>query len=79
VEGQLVVNDISLARQAALDGAGIAYLPEDYVAEDVRTGSLERVLSNWTPPFAGYHLYFPSRRQQSAALAVVIEALRYRP
>jgi DNA-binding transcriptional LysR family regulator len=76
VKGQLVVNDISLARQAALDDAGLAYLPK---ITSLTTYAVARsILSNWTPPFAGYHLYFPSRRQQSPALAVLIDALRYR-
>jgi len=78
VEGQLVVNDGDLARQAALDGCGIAYLPEDHVQADVEAGKLTRVLDDWTPPFPGYHLYFPSRRQQSPAFALLVEALRYR-
>jgi len=78
VEGPLIVNDIELARQAALDGTGLAYLPEDYAAPWLASGELVRVLENWCPPFSGYHLYYPSRRQQSPALAVVIEALRYR-
>lgn len=78
VEGPLIVNDIELARQAALDGAGLAYLAEDYVAPWLASGELVRVLENWCPPFSGYHLYYPSRRQRSPALAVVIEALRYR-
>jgi DNA-binding transcriptional LysR family regulator len=78
VEGQLVVNDGGLARQAALDGCGIAYLPEDHVQADIEAGKLKRVLEDWTPPFPGYHLYFPSRRQQSPALALLVEALRHR-
>jgi DNA-binding transcriptional LysR family regulator len=78
VEGQVIVNDIELARHAALDGAGLAYLPEDYVASQLAPGKLLRVLESWCPPFPGYHIYFPSRRQQSPALALVIEALRYR-
>ena len=77
VEGQVIVNDADLARQAALDGCGIAYLPEDHVLADVEGGLLERVLNDWTPPFPGYHLYYPSRRQQSPAFALLIEALRY--
>jgi DNA-binding transcriptional LysR family regulator len=79
VEGQLIVNDVALAMQAVLDGAGIAYLPEDYTRTEVGTGRLVRVLEDWTPPFPGYHLYYPSRRQQSPAFALVVEALRYRP
>lgn len=78
VEGQLVVNDIALARSAALDGAGIAYLPEDYVRSDLEEKRLIRVLADWSPPFSGYHLYYPSRRQQSPAFSLLIEALRYR-
>jgi DNA-binding transcriptional LysR family regulator len=78
VEGQLVVNDIALARQAALGGLGLAYLPEDHVAADIEQGALVRVLEDWCPPFPGYHLYYPSRRQQSPAFALLVEALRYR-
>ena len=78
VEGQLIVNDIALALQAALDGSGIAYLPEDYVRHHVAAGRLARVLSDWSPPFPGYHLYYPSRRHQSPAFALLVEALRYR-
>jgi DNA-binding transcriptional LysR family regulator len=78
VEGQLTVNEIALARQAACDGLGIAYLPEDYVRPDVEAGRLTRVLADWCPPFPGYHLYYPSRRQPTPALALLVEALRYR-
>jgi DNA-binding transcriptional LysR family regulator len=78
VEGQLIVNEIALARQAALDGAGLAYLPEDDVRRDVEAGRLTRVLEPWCPPFPGYHLYYPSRRQQSPAVALLVGALRYR-
>ena len=79
VDGQLVVNDTALARQAALDGLGIAYLPEDYFAAPASNGKLVRVLEDWCPPFPGYHLYYPSRRQQSPAFGLLVEALRYRP
>jgi DNA-binding transcriptional LysR family regulator len=78
VDGQLVVNDIELARSGAIGGLGIAYLPEDYVQAQLDSGALVRVLAGWCPPFPGYHLYYPSRRQQSPALALLIEALRYR-
>lgn len=78
VGGQLVVNEIALALHAALDGAGIAYLPEDYIADSVAAGQLVRVLEDWCPPFPGYHLYYPSCRQQSQAFALLVEALRYR-
>lgn len=78
VEGQIVVNEIALALQAALDGRGLAYLPEDYVDPHIARGELIRALANWCPPFPGYHLYYPSRRQQSPAFAVLVEALRFR-
>jgi DNA-binding transcriptional LysR family regulator len=78
VEGQLVVNEIALALQAALDDLGIAYLPEDYVAADIEAGHLIRALESWCPPFPGYHLYYPSRRHQSPAFTLLVEALRYR-
>ncbi len=78
VGGQLTVNDIALARQAALDGLGIAYLPEDYVQPDIQRGHLTRVLEPWCPPFSGYHLYYPSRRLPSPAFTLLVEALRYR-
>lgn len=78
VEGQFIVNEIALALQAARDGMGVAYLPEDYVQPDIAAGHLARVLEAWCPPFSGYHLYYPSRRQQSPAFALLVEALRYR-
>ena len=78
VEGQLVFNTIGLIRTAALGGFGLAYLPEGTVADDVAAGRLVRLLEDWCPPFAGYHLYYPSRRQQSPAFAALVEALRWR-
>jgi DNA-binding transcriptional LysR family regulator len=79
VGGQLTVNDIALARQGACDGLGIAYLPEEYVHPALMEGRLIRLLADWCPPFPGYHLYYPSRRQQSPAFTLLVEALRYRP
>jgi DNA-binding transcriptional LysR family regulator len=78
VDGQLTFNSGALLREATLAGLGLAYLPEDMVAEDLAGGALVRVLEKWCEPFAGYHLYFPSRRQQSPAFAVLLDALRYR-
>jgi DNA-binding transcriptional LysR family regulator len=78
VEGQVIVNEIALALQAAIDGSGIAFLPETYVGAEVAAGRLTLVLDDWCPPFSGYHLYYPSRRQQSPALAMLVEALRFR-
>jgi DNA-binding transcriptional LysR family regulator len=53
-------------------------VPEDHVAAQIADGRLVRVLEDWCPRFSGYHLYYPSRRQQSPAFALVVEALRYR-
>lgn len=78
VEGQLVFNNIALRLNGALAGLGLAYLPEDQVQGDIAAGRLVRVLADWCPPFAGYHLYYPSRRQSSPAFALLVEALRYR-
>ena len=78
VEGQFVFNTIALRLSAALAGHGLAYLPEDQVRDAVAEGRLVRVLEDWCPPFAGYHLYYPSRRQSSAAFTVLVDALRYR-
>lgn len=79
VEGQLVVNDSIVALDAALAGAGLACLMEDIAAPAVAEGRLIRVLLNWCEPFAGYHLYYPSRRQPSQAFSLVVGALRHQP
>ena len=78
VEGQLTFNNTAQMLTAALDGFGLAYVPEDLVKPYVAKGQLKRVLADWCPPYAGYHLYYPSRRQPSAAFALFVEALRYR-
>jgi DNA-binding transcriptional LysR family regulator len=78
VEGQLVVNTATLAVKAALAGTGLAFVPEDRVMRYIEEGRLLRVLADWCPPFAGFHLYYPSRRQPAPAFAVLAEALRYR-
>jgi DNA-binding transcriptional LysR family regulator len=78
VEGQLVFNSIALILRAALSGHGLAYLPEDRVRTYVETGQLVRALASWCPPFAGYHLYYPSRRQPTPAFSALVDALRYR-
>jgi DNA-binding transcriptional LysR family regulator len=76
VGGQLVFNTTQPQVDAALAGLGIALLPEDEVMPHIESGRLVRVLQDWCPPFAGYHLYYPSRRQPSPAFALVLEALR---
>ena len=77
-DGQLVFNNMALRLNAALAGAGLAYLPEDEVRPHLADGRLVRVLDDWCPPFPGYHLYYPSRRQHTPAFALLVEALRYR-
>jgi DNA-binding transcriptional LysR family regulator len=77
VEGQLVLNSSGLMLSAALDGFGLACVPEDLVRARIAEGKLIRVLADWCPPFPGYHLYYPSRRQPTPAFALVVEALRY--
>ena len=79
VDGQLVFNNPRMVVRAAMDGLGLACVLEDLVADELKGGRLVRVLSDWCPPFPGYHLYYPSRRQPSAAFALVVEALRDRP
>jgi DNA-binding transcriptional LysR family regulator len=78
VEGQLIFNDMALRLNSALSGLGLTYMPEDVVHEHVAAGRLIRVLADWCEPFPGYHLYYPSRRHSSPALAVLVEGLRYR-
>ncbi len=78
VEGQLVFNSIPPIVRAALAGFGLAYVPEDLVQTHLAEGRLTRVLADWCPPFSGYHLYYPSRRQPTPAFALLVEALRYR-
>jgi DNA-binding transcriptional LysR family regulator len=78
VEGQLAVSSLEIARRAALDGLGVAYLPDDMVQDDLTKKRLVRVLEDWCEPFPGYHLYYPSSRQHAPAFVVVLEALRFR-
>ena len=78
VHGRTVFNSVNLMRNAALEGIGLAYLPEDMVEAATRKGRLVRVLADWCPPRPGYHLYYPSRRQPSPAFALLVDALRYR-
>ena len=78
VSGQLVVSTAAAALTGALAGLGLAYLPEDAVKPYLANGKLLRILAAWCSPFSGYHLYYPSRRQQSPAFAVLVDALRYR-
>jgi DNA-binding transcriptional LysR family regulator len=76
VEGQLVSNSIASARDAALSGLGLAYLPQPYVRDHLASGKLVEVLSNWRKTFEPYHLYYPSRRHPSPAFSLLVDALR---
>ena len=76
VDGPLIFNTAPPQIDAALAGLGITLLPEDEVASHIEAGRLVRVLEDWCPPFPGYHLYYPSRRQPSPAFNLVLRALR---
>jgi DNA-binding transcriptional LysR family regulator len=76
VSGPLIVNDVEVTLRAALDGLGLAFLFEEHAAEPIARRKLVRVLEDWCPPFDGFFLYYPSRRQQPAALQALVEALR---
>jgi DNA-binding transcriptional LysR family regulator len=78
VEGQLTFNGTAQLLNGALAGCGLAYVPEGLVAPHLAKGRLKRVLADWCLPYSGYHLYYPSRRQPSAAFALLVETLRYR-
>ena len=78
VDGQLIFNNIFQVRNAVLDGFGVAYIPEDLAQPYLSKGQLVWVLEEWSPPWSGYHLYYPSRRQSSPAFALIVDALRHR-
>jgi DNA-binding transcriptional LysR family regulator len=79
VDGQFTFNTTMQMLNAALSGFGLTYVPEGLAEPHIAKGRLKRVLTEWCPPFSGYHLWYTSRRQSSAAFALVVEALRYRP
>ncbi|MBI1205463.1 MAG: LysR family transcriptional regulator [Rhodopseudomonas sp.] len=78
VEGQVAFNGTTQLLNAALSGFGLAYIPEELAQPYLAKGRLKRVLEDWCQPYAGYHLYYPSRRQSSTAFALLVDALRYR-
>ena len=79
VDGPLIMNSVFQILQGCLDGVGLAQLPEGLVAGPIERGELVEVLAEWCEPFEGYHLYYPSRRQHTAAFRVVLDALRINP
>ncbi|MBK5568965.1 LysR family transcriptional regulator [Ensifer sp. SSB1] len=78
VDGQFTSNDVPMIIDAALSGLGLTCLPDDHLEPLVRAKKLVKVLEEWTAPFPGYHLYYPSRRLASPAFGLLVEALRYR-
>jgi DNA-binding transcriptional LysR family regulator len=76
VSGSLLLDDVDLVIQAALDGAGLVWVTEDRISEHLESGALVRVLEDWCPPFPGFFLYYPTRKQQPAALTALITTLR---
>ena len=78
VNGQLTFNNSYAMVDAAVSGFGIAYVPDSMVATAVASGALEVVLDDWSPPFEGYFLYYPSRRQNLLAFQIIVDALRHR-
>jgi len=78
VDGPLVFNSIMHVLNAALDGIGLAYVPDYLAAPYLADGRLRAVLTDWSPPFQGYHLYYPNRRQTSPAFSALVEAIRYK-
>jgi DNA-binding transcriptional LysR family regulator len=77
VDGQLTFNTIRQRIDSAIQGLGLAYMPEDIAAPCIQSGELIRVLEDWCAPFSGYHLYYPSRRHSSPAFSLLVEALRF--
>lgn len=78
VEGQFTTNDSDLIIQATRAGLGLCCFPDSHIKPLIESGELVSVLEDWLPPFPGYHLYYPSRRQASPAFRLVLDALRYR-
>jgi DNA-binding transcriptional LysR family regulator len=76
VSGPLIVDDVETMIRAAIDGVGLAFASDERVAPELASGELIRVLEDWCQPFPGFFLYHPSRRQQPAALAALINTLR---
>lgn len=74
--GQLIASQTPLLRKAALSGMGLAWLPRDTVAEDIRAGSLKTVLDDWAISYAPYHLYYPQHREQSGVLPLLVAFLK---
>lgn len=77
VDGQLTFNSVSLIKSAVLNGLGIAFLAENFVSDEIKSGELISVCEAWCPTFTGFHLYYPSAKQHKPAFAKFVEAIRY--
>ena len=78
VEGQVTVNGTDEMLAAARADIGLAYVPEDLAEPYIKKRQLKTVLDDWSQPFAGFHLYYPNRKQASSAFSLLVDALRYR-
>jgi DNA-binding transcriptional LysR family regulator len=78
VDGQCIFNGLGLMVDAALAGFGFTFVPQGEVEPHMARGALVPVLEDWCPSYPGYHLFYPSRRQPSAAFTAIIEGLRFR-
>lgn len=78
INGPLIINDNEMLEDAALSGLGLVYTFESHVIQHIKAGRLVRVLEDWCPPVSGYHLYYPSRKQHTAAFSLLIDKLRYK-
>ncbi|MCA8909389.1 MAG: LysR family transcriptional regulator [Rhodospirillaceae bacterium] len=78
VDGQVTFNSVIPALHAAVDGLGLAYVPEELTKPYLEDGRLREVLADWCPTLQGYHLYYPNRRQALPAFSLLVDALRHR-
>ena len=76
MNGPLIVDDVETLVRAAIDGVGLTFVSDERVTAQLESGELIRVLEDWCQPFPGFFLYYPSRRQQPAALTALINSLR---
>lgn len=78
VDGPLILGEDRGIVQAALDGAGIAFIFEDYVRQPLAEGRLVCALEDWCPPFDGFSIYYPGRKQMRPALRAFVDFFRWR-
>lgn len=78
VDGPLILGEDRVIVQAALDGAGTAFVFEDYVRQPLADGRLVRLLEDWCPPLDGFFVYYPSRKQMRPALRAFVDFFRWR-